>query len=266
MTGTAIANINETWAAQADAAAQSEPLSGSTFLSTRGGVLSFGEDALPGNQCAVIVLDSVRENTLYEGEFDAEQVQAPRCYAFGRADEEMAPHPTMQSDLTYFMPQAETCAACQFNEWGSAEKGRGKACQNRRRLTLIPAGYYLPKAASRDFDLHLFDDPKHYQTADMAFMKLPVTSVKDWAKYVTQVSATLRRPPHGVITRIYLEPDPKSQYRVKFEVVEEVSDELAAIVIARHEAAIALVPQGYSAPDPEAQANQPARGIRGLRR
>jgi len=263
--GQEIVNFNEAWAEQAQKWAQEEPLNGGTFLSTRGGTLAFGDEQLPGNQAAVIILDSVYENTYYADKFDPDVAAAPTCYAFGRASdpEEMSPHPSMQNDA-YFVPQAEVCSACPHNEWGSADKGRGKACQNRRRLALIPAGFYAPKRGSRDFDLELFDDPKHFQTADIAFIKLPVTSVKGWSKYVSQLSSAMRRPPHGVITRLYLEPDANSQYMVKFEAIEEVPDALAAIVMARADEASKATVQGYKAPEPADAA--PQGSLRGLRR
>lgn len=258
-----LVSYDEQWAKAAEQYAQQEELRGGTFLSTRGGVLSFGEEELPGNQACVIILDAVKENTFYTDDFSADAPAAPTCYAFGRGVEEMAPHESMQTDLNYFKPQSETCATCPHNEWGSADKGRGKACQNRRRLALIPAGYYAGKRGSRDLDLHLFDDPKHFQTADIAFIKLPVMSVKDWAKYVTQLSAQVHRPPHGVITRLFLEPDTKSQYRVHFEMVENVPDELAQIVMQRHEEATRAVIQGYVPPVEDAA---PQGSLKGLRR
>lgn len=262
--GQEIVNYNEQWAKQAEQYAAEEQLTGGTFLSTRGGTLSFGEEVMPGNQVCVIILDAVKENTLYAGDYDPDAAQAPVCYAFGRGAEEMAPHPSMQNDPDYFQPQSDVCATCPHNEWGSADKGRGKACQNRRRLALIPAGFYMPKRGSRDFDLELFDDPKHFQTADIAFIKLPVMSVKTWAKYVNQLSASIRRPPHGVITRLYLEPDPKSQFRVNFEMIEEVPDSLAAIIMARHEEATSAVIQGYQPPGEQEEA-APKGSLRGLR-
>lgn len=262
--GRQLTAYDEEWAKRAQAAVSEEPPAGGTFLSARGGILSFGEEEMPGNQACVIVLDAVREHTFYADKFDEDNPQSPICYAFGRGGEEMGPHPSMQADLNYFAPQSDDCAKCKWNEWGSADKGRGKACQNRRRLALIPAGYYNPKRGSKDCDLELYSDPKHFQTADIAFIKLPVMSVKNWSKYVTQLSSSVRRPPHGVITRLFLEPDPKSQYRVHFEMIEEIPDDLAQIIMRRHEEASSQLITGYSPPE---EREQPKQGsLRGLRR
>lgn len=252
---TEVTKYDEAFAQMANQYAGTERAGGS-FLSTKGGVLTFDDEALPGNQMCVIMLDVVRERTYYTSKYspDAEQNLPPVCYAFGRTDEEMAPHESMQTDLDYFIPQNDECMGCPHNEWGSADTGRGKACSERRRMAILPAGYYVPKRGSRDFELHMFDEVDHYKTADIAFLKLPVTSVKDYARYVTQLSASHRRPPMGVITRVYLEPDPKSQFRVKFEMLEMLPDELFETIMERHEEAKASIVFGYSPPSGEAKA------------
>jgi hypothetical protein len=264
---TALVDINKKWEAQAEKAVAEVPATGGTFLSTKGGVLTFGEETMPGNQVCVIILDAILENTAYEGKFDADNKAPPRCYAFGRLDEQkdMAPHPSMELHPEYFIPQSDSCATCPMNEYGSADTGRGKACQNRARLALLPAGFYQPKRGSRDLDLELFNDPKHFQTADIAHLKLPVLSVKNYFKFVSDVAASQRRPPHGVIARVYLEPDAKAQFKVCFEMLENVPNELAEIVMARNEEAMAQKIGGYQPPQEKEQA-KPAGSLRGLRR
>lgn len=264
----ALVDISKKWEAQAVKAAAEVPASGGTFLSTKGGILKFGEETMPGNQVCVIILDALLENTAYEGKFDPNDSKPPRCYAFGRLDEqkEMAPHPSMEAFPEYFIPQSESCATCPLNEYGSAETGRGKACQNRARLALLPAGFYSPKRGSKDFDLELFSDPDHFKTADIAHIKLPVLSVKNYFKFVNDVAAAHRRPPHGVIARVYVEPDEKAQFKVCFEMLEEVPDELAEIIFARNEEAMAQKIGGYQPPQEKPAAQQQAGSLRGLRR
>jgi hypothetical protein len=265
-TGKALVNYDKAWAEMADRQAAQEKLVGGTFLSTRGGKLAFGDEQMPGNQVCAIILDAVFENTYYGQKFDPDNAAAPICYAFGRDDSsEMAPHPSMQADTNYFIPQSYDCKSCPNNVYGSADTGKGKACQNRRRLAIIPAGYYKPKRGSRDFDLELFDDPKHFETADIAYLKLPVLSVKEFSKYVNQLQATLHRPTPAVITRISLEPDEKAQYKVHFELVEGVPDSLFQIIMARHDQAVNAIIQGYQKPEPRENA-QPRGTLRGLRR
>lgn len=221
---------------------------GGQFLSIKGGILSFGDDRLPGNQVCAIVLDSVMENTYYGTKYDPDNPQPPTCYAFGRTLEEMAPHPSMQTDLAYFKPENHDCKSCPMNEWGSSAVGRGKACQNRRRLALIPAGVYAQRKGSRDFDLRPVTDPQALASSDIVYLKLPVTSVKTWAKYATSIAAEHSLPPHGVITRIYVEPHPKWQYEVLFEALAPVDDELLTVVLRRHEEARQNIVRGYVSP------------------
>lgn len=266
MTGTNIVNYKEKLKQQAQDAVRQEQVSGGTMLSTRGGILTYGDETLPGNQACVIILDSVKENTYYTAKFDPDQPAAPVCYAFGRGpagEDAMAPHESMQTDLTYFKPQADECGKCPWNEWGSADKGKGKACQNRRRLALIPAGFYEAKRGSRDLALNMFTDPGDFKTAEIAHIKLPVLSVKNYGDYLDQLLQTVQLPAHGVFTRLYVEPDAKAQYKVCFEFLEEVPDALLEVIMARHEEALNAPFKGYMAPEvKDPNKTQQNRGFR----
>ena len=273
MTGTALTTYDDRWAQDAQKAAAAEPLQAGTWLSAKGGQLSIGEEVLPGAQAAVIVLDSYAENTYYSDRYDPENPLPPVCFAMGRDGDTMFPMlDAMKKDMNYFTPQHIVqgqilgCDGCPMNEWGSADQGRGKACQNRRRLAVIPAGFYTPRRGSRDFDLQLFADPTHFKTAEVAHFKIPVTSVKNWATYVHQLASSMRRPPHGVVTRLAVVPHQKFQYEITFEPIETVPDELAQIIIDRHDAAVQLPMQGYQAPDPEQLTAAAAGGRGGFRR
>ena len=265
MTGTNIVNYKQKLREQAEAAARQEQAAGGTMLSVRGGILKYGDEVLPGNQACLIILDSVKENDYYLGKFDAENPSAPVCYAFGRGpagEDEMAPHESMQTDLTYFKPQSDTCRTCRHNEWGSAEQGKGKACQNRRRLSMIAGGYYEAKRGSRDLNLHMFTDPLDFKSAEIAQFKVPVMSVKNYGTYVDQLLQQYQLPAHGVFTRMFIEPDERSQYKVLFEFLEEVPESLLEVILQRHDEAQRAPFKGYMAP--EARDNKPQRG--GFRR
>jgi hypothetical protein len=205
---------------------------GGRFFGLRAGQLSFDDATFPGNQIACVIVDHIMENIFYEGDFDPDQKNPPTCYAFGRDATTMGPPDTVD-EHDEFTRQADICANCVQNEWGSALKGKGKACSNRRRLGLVPAGTYTP-VKNGGHDLELIDDASHFAKADMAFLKVPVMSVKGFSAYVKQVAEMYGRPLYGVITRIYLEPDPKSQFRVKFEVLDVVPDEMMPAIMARH--------------------------------
>lgn len=269
MTNNLPVDISKKWEAYADKAAAEVPATGGTFLSTKGGILAFGDEVMPGNQVCVIILDALLENTAYAGKYDSENPAPPVCYAFSRLDEQkdMAPHSSMEAHPEYFVPQSDKCATCELNEYGSADTGRGKACQNRARLALLPAGYYMPKGRSKtDFDLEVFTDPEHYRTADIGYMKLPVLSVKNYFKFVNDVAAAHRMPPFGVIARVYLVPDQKAQFKVEFEMLELIPNDLAEIVMARHEEQMTAKIGGYQPPqEKDTQPTKP-NSLRGLRR
>lgn len=269
MAGNNLVNYDELYAKRAQQATQGEQLRQGMFLSTRGGILKLGEEELPGNQACVVILDWVRENTLYSERYNPDSPMPPICYAFARGPAEedaMGPHPSMQADLNYFKPQSDVCKTCEHNQWGSADKGRGKACQNRRRLTMLPAGVFMPKRGSRDFDLEVFTDVKHFEQADTAFMKLPVTSVENWGKYVHQVGEVTSRSPDGVITRVFIEPHPKYQYTINFELLEKVPDELVQAIIRRADNAQSQQIEGYMPPREEVAPAAGGGSLRGLRR
>jgi hypothetical protein len=243
-TGTAVVDYEAEMLAQAEAATEAEKLGGGgKFFSTKSGVLAFDDTPLPGNQMAVVILDGIHENIYYGSRYDPDNRAPPKCFAFGReadgtfvAEVDLQPHDIVDTEDD-FERQSTDCADCPQNQWGSAETGRGKACGNRRRLAVIPAGSYIKQGKGGGFELELFDDEDLFSKADLAFMKLPVMSVKNYSRFVHSVKEEFRRPPHGVFARMYLEPDAKSQFVVQFEVIETVPSELLPVIMRRHEEA-----------------------------
>lgn len=221
---TAVVPWQQELAEQAKAAVKTvESVAVGQFFSVRAGVLAWAGNPVPGNQMGVVIADGVLEHAFYEGDFDPDQPASPVCFAFGRDEAEMKPHEKSTK------PQAPKCQGCPNNAFGSAEKGKGKACKNLARLALLPAGQFNAKG-----EFELDDDPAHYQSAAAGFYRVSVTSVKGYAAYVMSVANTLERPPHGVITRIKIVPDAKSQFKTTFETIESAPDELMPVLMARH--------------------------------
>lgn len=264
---TALVNYDAKRAAAAQAfVEQTHAAPSGDMLSIKGGTFSLGDDVL-GDQLVVCVLNSIYENSYFAGEYREGVPQAPTCYAYGRPGEEMAPHPSMAEHPDHMAPQHHTCDGCPMNEFGSAPRGEGKACKNRVRLALIPAGEYSPIPKSRDFHLDLYDGATeegraHFKEADALVLKVPPTSVKFWNEYVRKLAA-VGQPPHGVATRIYLERDPKYQYLVKFEMIEPIADDSFDALHARHEGLGGdVMAQAYSPPKEEEVERR--SGIKGL--
>lgn len=249
-TGTEVVDWEAQMRAQAEiaAGAQRSAGGGGRFFSVKAGQLAFDGNTLPGNQMAVVILADVMENSWYEGAYNPDVAASPKCFAFGHEEADMEPHEAVDND-PYFDRQHPQCSGCPHAEWGSAPVGKGKACKNVMRLALIPAGQYTQgKGRNAAIDYTQYDEPEHFRKADVAFLKVPVTSVALYAKYVKQLAADLGRPPHGVITNIYVEPHPKFQFQVKFELIDKLDTELLPVVMPRHSAELASIDFPYQPP------------------
>lgn len=237
------------------AAAAEEADTGGQFFSTAGGVLSWNDSPFDNNQMGVIILDSIFENIYFEEEYDPHNIQPPTCFAFARERNMLKPHPSV---VALEQDQCSECAGCGWNEFASAKRGRGKACRNTRRLALISAGEFDRKGEIFEME----DDPDELLSYPIGFMRLPVTSVKGYANYVTQLQKALNRPPFGVITRIRVVPDPRNQFVVTFDVLDRVPSELGEAVMQRKQDAENTIEFPYSLTRQVAAPEKPKRGRR----
>jgi hypothetical protein len=217
------------------------------FFGLKGGRLTFNDAPLPNNEMAVVVLDGILENVYYEGKYDPESLQSPTCFAFGRDEREMRPHDKVVS------AQNPQCMNCPLNQFGSADVGKGKACRNTRRLAMIAAG------TIQNGRFTPFEDLDHFKTAAIAYMKLPVTSVKGYATFVKQLAGTLKRPPFAVFTKVKVVPDDKSQFKVTFEALATAPTELLNVLKKRHEEAKEAIDFPYI---PAEEVEKPAKGAK----
>jgi len=218
-----------TWEDQMTAYAQAaleqeESVAAGAFISFSAGQISYAGNPVAGNKLHVVVVDSVIENCYYPEQYDRDSPVSPSCYAFGNDAKKMAPHPDAPQ------PQAQSCAECEWNKFGSDVNGKGKACKNIRRLALLPAEPVSPETLAK---------------ADFAIAKLPVMSVKNWAQYVRLVSTLRKRPPMGVVTTISTIPDAKSQFRVTLEHKSDLTQDLIGAVLSRRNEAKDLLVRPY---------------------
>lgn len=238
---TAVANYEERLAAMAAESVQNEAdVGGGNFISVKSGQLTYQGNTIKGNELDVVVLTSIHENCYYPGRFDPDNPQPPVCYAFGTDPKEMAPHPDSAE------PQHDTCEGCPMNEFETADSGKGKACKNIRRLSMIPG------------------DPLNdetVQSADVAYLKVPVTSVKGWASFVKTVATLDKLPPLGVVCRIGVIPDPKSQFKVTFQKVDQVPREYLGVLMDRAESEKEAIKFPYAQPTEEAKPAARGRAV-----
>lgn len=200
----------ERLAASAKEQAATEKAAGS-FFSTKGGMLSFQNMALPNNKMEVIVLIGAHENVFYGAKFDANAPASPLCYAYSFDGANMVPHE--EADAR----QAPACGQCKNLAWGTGDGGRGKACRELRRLCVIPAS----AAASVDA----------VQTATAGLLRVPILSVKNWIAFVNEM-AIVQKPTFAVTCEIALIPDARSMFKITFKAIRPIEDTgvLGAIV------------------------------------
>lgn len=220
-----------------------ESTSTGAFFGLKGGILTFDKLPIANNKMAVVILDTLLENVYYKDEFDPDAMASPTCFAHGRVDKDMKPH---QIVVDAKQAQSEQCHGCQWNEFGTADKGRGKACRNTRRLALIPAG-----TIDGNDKFTAFTKPDQFSSSVIGFMKLPVTSVKPYSAFVKQLAAVMHRPPHGIYTKIAVTPDKDTQFRVTFDALGNVPDHIMEVIMKRHDEAAALIVSPYSLTAPD---------------
>ena len=228
-TGTALTNWDEELARQAEIAQSVvSHIGGGQWISSKSGVLSFNSMPFPGNQMAVIIADYILENIFYEGAYDPDNAAPPTCYAFGRDKNEMKPHADVVARGDH---QHDQCQGCPMNEFATAATGKGKACGNKLRMAMISAGEF-----DRDGRFKIYE-ASHFTNSPLAYFKTPVTSGGGFATFVKQVAGALRRPPHGIVTRVSAVPDNKTQFKILFEPLIPVPNDIMGIVMSRHDEA-----------------------------
>lgn len=73
------------------------------------------------------------------------------------------------------------CAVCALNQYGSVEKGKGKACKNMRSLYILRSGEFMP-----------------------LLLSLPPTSLRPYSDFITTAFAARRRPIYSGVVQIGL--------------------------------------------------------------
>lgn len=249
---TSMVKWEEEMARQAEFAAAATAAASGTFISAKNGVLSVDKTPVPGNSMEAVVLGHCFENAYYTGKYDPNNPQPPVCFAFGVVRPGMSVEDikklqdTMKPHEASVEPQSPTCKECKWNQWASADEGRGKACKNLRRIAVI---------AGDENSLEDIAGQKVY------YLKPPVTSSRNWDGYVKDVAKTLKRPPLGVVTNIAVVPDQKYQFLINFTVSEKISDpEHFEALTERARTVAEEIDFPYQPATDEPQQQAPARG------
>jgi len=244
--GTAVMTWKEKMAmVTAQAAATEAPKGG--WLSFKGGNIVYDDSNIPGNTMDVVVVDFALENAYYEDKYNPAKTVPPTCYAIGRDEESMRPHPDCES------PQSPQCGipgtdnCCPMNEWASdPEGGRGKACKNSRRIIIMPADA-IKKGTEA------------ITKAGTLVCKIPSTSLKNFSKYVNQCVKVLEVPPFGVTTRLSTKPHPTNLFEVNWMVLDKVmGDDNMEALYNKHMSAERTLFAPYPKKEEEQAAKAPA--------
>jgi hypothetical protein len=153
----------------------------------------------------IIVVDYTLVHSFWPGPYDADNIVDPDCYANNRIFTDLVPHEDSPDK------QAETCAVCPMNQWGSAPVGKGKACKNSRLLAILP--------------------PDGVSKAPMWTVSVSPTGTKRWDVY-TRDLAKNNLTPMFVRTKITLMPGLKYA-SLNFELEEALDGDTVNDVIAR---------------------------------
>lgn len=133
----------------------------------------------------VVIVDFVHCNNYYESAYQEGVIVPPSCFAISPEPNGMTPSqnsPDVQSQVG--------CAGCVQNQFGSA--GKGKACQNRILVAVLPA----------DMETTTAETP-------LAIIDLSPTTVKPFQQYIASVARALQRPPYGVVSHVSCDPTKK---------------------------------------------------------
>ncbi len=237
---TALANWEQEAAEEAKDAAAKEVLF-APRITHKKGVLSINGQKVEGNKLPCVIIDFGCEKAYYVGKYDPDNTTPPVCYAFGRDESTLAPHPQSSQ------PQAETCATCPHNKMGTADQGRGKACKDKRRLMVIAAN----------------TKPKDIGGTEVFNLSVPATSIRNWATYVKSTRDSFSLPPWGLVTEISTE-DFKDYYKLTFNAVSKVSGEQWAAIKQRQPSIESTMFAPYPAPGEDAPPKATTKGKKKL--
>jgi hypothetical protein len=213
------------------------PQQSGNFISFRGGTPTLGGVSLP-NPLPLVILAYEHERAYYVKPYQPDVMAVPDCYSY---DGEK-PHAKAK------VPQADRCKDCRFNEFGSAQNGKGKACKEGAKFAAIHADALAT--------------PEKIAAATVIQGRLSVLNSKGFRNYVGYFEEA-EQPIWRSVSQLTVTPDSKSQYAVTFSnVVAELDDTDLDAIAVRVDEAEKLLAQPYpdlDEPAPAAPKGAPAR-------
>jgi hypothetical protein len=195
-------------------------------------MMMYHDQPVPNNELDVIVVASAAERCLYDGPYDPDNISSPVCFAQSTDPRGMVPHENVAE------AQSESCDTCPKNRFrnNSYDKaknpeGGGNWCKEYRKLLVMPAGTQADDVA----------------TAEMAYMKVSPTSIKNWKDYVQKLVASQGIPPWAAETKIKVVPDKRTIHQIQFSGVRPLEgDSLLSAIHGRIEDAESMLLTPYT--------------------
>lgn len=179
----------------------------SNRISIKDKIFTFPDGEQRQGPLPLVILDFRAWNLYYDKPYDAQNPAPPVCWAQGERPNELVPS-DKASEL-----QADTCAECWANEFGSGV-GDAKACKNTRLLAVMRPD----------------DDP---ESGTIYTLSCPPGSIKAFDGYVGAVARMFSAPPIRHVVSVtfhpesrherllFTDPQPNPNYREHFQRREE---------------------------------------------
>jgi hypothetical protein len=155
-------------------------------ISTKGGTFKIDNNDI-GKKIKLAVVDFIYEKAYYSGAFDPSTPATPDCYAFarpqvgekpGETEARMVAHeaaPNKQNLAGGSKPGESPCRGCKWNEFETAEVGRGKRCKDVRRVLVLSPRLDLAGKPVVDDSV--------VAKAEVRQLSFPPASLKWWSAY-----------------------------------------------------------------------------------
>lgn len=170
------------------------------WISTKGNKFKLGNTVL-GTELDCVVVAWCFERSYYDTDYDPDNISSPACAALTYNEEECYPAEDAANK------QCEDCNECWANEWESADKGKGKACSDRRRLALVVAGK---------------DDKM-----ELKGLSIAPTSLPSWREFLNEIETAGLDPMQAAVNISFDDDSEYPQHPLVFEFVDEVKNEKA---------------------------------------
>lgn len=201
-----------------------------------GGQFEIGGKKIPGNKLTIVPVGLFYTKSWYEFGYQPGAKDSPGCYAFGEgSDKGLVPHPAVPKK------QSETCDQCPHNQFGTAEKGRGKRCSDKRRVIFILSDD-LKRAGEKPSPEEI---TKAVAKAQLYQIDVPSGSLRGFGTFLTSLQGVT---PHDDITEAVCEvfSTPQTQaFTIDFRFLDKVPSAFMPALVARGEPLFQTVNQPY---------------------